>query len=125
MTTTSSPLGRVPNRIDPLTAGGMTIVLLSVAASAVAYTVGPEHLRVRWAYGVHYGPEYAPAALVLVAFPLVIVALYAGSRWLRTVLERSNEFEAVRTTYDACVLLTLGALLGVQCALVLANLGPV
>lgn len=125
MTRTLSRLGRLPNRIDPLTAGGTAIVLLSVATSVLAYAVGPERLRVRWAYGTYYGPEYAPAVLVLVAFPLVIAALYAGGRRLRTALERSSEFDAVRTIYDACVLLTVGTLLGVQCALVLANLGSI
>jgi hypothetical protein len=124
MTTISSPLGRVPNRIDPLNAGGASIVLLSIAVSIVGHVIGPERLRIRWTYGTYYGPEFAPAVLVLIAFPLAVAALYLGGRWLRASLERGNEFDTVRAIYDACVLLTLGTLVVVQGVLVAVNTWP-
>lgn len=95
--------------------------------SAVAYGYLADTIRIRWTVGTyqHYGPEYVPTLAVLVVFPVAVAGLYAGSRWLRTSLERAGHIEELnefRAVYDGCVLLTLGMVLAVQFALIVLNL---
>lgn len=98
------------------------IVLASIATSLASYGVLGEAVRIRWAVGVHYGPEYAPTGAVLAAFPAVIAVLYVGFRWLGRRLEGTDEFDEDRGIYELAALATLGMLVVVQVALVAANL---
>lgn len=116
---------RVPRRLRPTAAGGLLIVLASVATSLVAAGSLPERVRVRWSVdpSYHVGPEYAPALAVLVAAPVAVATLYAGSRWFRGWLERTEtDFGDVSALYEAAVLGLLATLVIVQIALVAANL---
>lgn len=103
----------------PLTPGGLLVLLSSVATSALSLGALPARFRIHWTFGLgpYYGPEFAPTAAVLVAFPLAIAGLFAGARLLASRLPAE-----ARPYYDWGVLLVLLVLLFVQVGLVLANL---
>ncbi|USZ70893.1 hypothetical protein [Natronosalvus halobius] len=124
-TTPGRPDGSNLERARPLSLGGLVIVLASVALSAVSYGHLADTVRIRWTIGTYYGPEYAPTLGVLVAFPVALIGLYVGARWLRTWLVRRgavDEFDEFRLVYDACVLATLGVIVACQFVLVVLNL---
>ncbi len=111
-------------RLRPTAAGGLLVVLASIALSVAAALALGETVRIRWSVGTYYGPEFAPTALVLAAFPVLTVLTYLGLRALRIGLERAadGEFEHVRGIYELCVLATLTTLVLSQVAFVAANL---
>lgn len=115
---------RAPLPSGSLSGGGALIVLLSIVSSGLAYGVLPGSIRIRWTIGgPHYGPEFAPTWLVLIAFPLVVAACYLGGRWLASRLDDLEDAGPERALFDAAVLLVLLALLCTQVAIVIANAG--
>lgn len=119
-------------RFAPTSLGGLLVVLASIVVSFVARGLLPASVRIRWAVGTHYGPEYAPTLLVLSAFPATIALLYVGFRLLGRRLENAGAFGAEsaetaggvtvgRFVYETCVLATLCVMVAVQIALVAAN----
>jgi len=107
-----------------LAVGSLLAVLASAAGSIVAYGLVPSRLRIHWTLGAgpHYGPEFAPAVLVLTAFPVLVAALALGANWMESRF-RNEEFVPARPYDTAAVLGTLAVLLASQAAVVLANLG--
>lgn len=98
--------------------------MLSIAASVLAYSALPSRIRIHWSFGgPYYGPEFTSTLLVLVAFPLLAVGLYVGSRWLRAYLDQAEGIDAVRLLYEACILLMLIGVVLVQFVIIWANLG--
>ncbi|UWG51307.1 putative membrane protein [Halalkaliarchaeum sp. AArc-CO] len=120
----SSHLERPGTWLRPTGVGGLLVVLGSTVLSTAAYGVLGEYVRIRWSVGVHYGPEYAPTAIVLGGFPVVVAALYVGSTGLARHLEGTDEFEDVRRSYEFAVFTLLGFLVAVQTILIGANLYP-
>lgn len=110
------------NGFRPSSIGGLLAVLASVAVSVASADALGESVRIRWSVGTYYGPEHAPATIVLVAFPLALTGLYVGFRLLGGYLDRVDGFDEVRILYEVSVLASLLALLGVHVALVAANL---
>lgn len=111
----------------PSTLGGIVLVLVSIALSAISYGYLAETVRIRWTIGTyqHYGPEYVSTLAALIVFPVAVAGLYTGARWLKTYIERAGLIEDVdefRAVYDVCVLLTVGMVLAVQLALIILNL---
>lgn len=119
---TAPTLDAIPNSLRPTSLGGLAVVLASALVSLASYGPLGARLRVRWSVGYHYGPEYAPTPAVLVAFPVAVAVLYAGSRLLARRLERTGEFDDGRIYYEAAVLATLLAVGLVQVALLAVNL---
>jgi len=105
-----------------LSLGSLAAVALSVATSALGYGPLPARMRIHWSLGgPYYGPEFAPAAVVLVGFPVLVAGVALGAHLLVGRLRASEAFATARP-YDAlAVLVTLVALLGTQAALVVAN----
>lgn len=108
--------------VRPTAGGGLATILLSAAVSLAALAPLGSSVRIRWAVGTHYGPEYAPAALVLVAFPIAVALAVVGARALATALERRDAFDGARPYYELAVLSVLLWLLVGQVVLVVANL---
>lgn len=110
--------------LRPSAPGGLAVVLLSVVTSIVSSGLLPERFRIRWTVGnfQHYGPEHVPTLAVLVAFPAALAALYLGSRWLRSRLERTDRFEEDRALYEQIVLAVLGSVVVLQVGIILLNL---
>ncbi|WP_226480794.1 hypothetical protein [Natrinema amylolyticum] len=115
----ASPAG---GRLRPTAAGGVLLVLASVAVSLASARVLGDSVRIRWTVGTYYGPEYAPTAVALALFPALVAATYLGLRALGTVLEGTPEFDRHRGYYELCVLAVLAVLVIVQIAFVAANL---
>lgn len=96
----------------------LAAVALSAAASAAGHATLPARMRIHWSFGYpHVGPEFAPTAAVLVAFPATLAAVALAGSWLDARLPA-----AVRPAVALTVLggLSMGLLL--QAALVVANL---
>ncbi|WP_222916358.1 hypothetical protein [Natrinema sp. SYSU A 869] len=108
--------------LRPTAAGGVLLVLASVAVSLASVRVLGDSVRIRWSIGTYYGPEYAPTAIVLALFPAIAAATYLGLRALATVLEGTSEFDRHRGYYELCVLAVLAVLVIVQIAVIAANL---
>lgn len=107
-----------------LAAGGIASTALSVLGSVIAYGVLPGTVRIHWRFGSgpFYGPEHAPTAVVLVAFPVMVAGLALGAQRLATSLRDHDAFDRI-APYDTLVALSvLAALLLVQAALIVANL---
>lgn len=116
---------RRPILSRPLFVGGLLLCLLSTILSVFAYSVLPEAVRIHWQFGgpyYHYGPEFAPLLVVVVGFPLLLGALYVGSRWLGTYIEDAAEFDDLRLLYEWSALLAMGTVLLVQSAIIALNL---
>jgi hypothetical protein len=107
-----------------LTVGSLVAVLTSIAASALAYGAAPATLTIHWTAGAgtYYGPETAPAALVLVAFPALVAGVALGGAWLASQLRAVGEFDEIRRLHAASVLGTLAVLVGAQVVVIIANL---
>lgn len=106
--------------------GGLALVVASVALSAASYAPLADTVRIRWTVGAyrHYGPEHAPALVVLAAFPALAAILYVGARRLETDLERTDRIddrEAFGLVYEIGVLVTLGTLVVGQLLVVVLN----
>lgn len=97
-------------------------MVISIIISIVSYNALGEMTRIRWTIGTYYGPEYAPTVAVVAVFPVFVVALYVGFRWLRRYLEKAKEFESVSPYYEFVTLATLGLVVSVQILLVALNL---
>jgi hypothetical protein len=110
------------SRLRPTAWSGLVVVAASALLSALASGAVGDSVRIRWSVGTYYGPEYAPAALVLAAFPVAAAVAYLGFRLLARRLERTAGFEDARDVYELCALATLGAVVLVQVALLAANL---
>jgi len=108
-----------------LAVGSFVAVLASAVASVLAYGVVSDPVRIRWTaeMGTYYGPEFAPAAVVLAAFPLAVAGLAAGAVWLRARFGDSDEFAPIRPYYTPAVLGTLAVVVATQAGVILANLG--
>lgn len=119
---TSGDDGSGPRRM--LAAGGFGLSLLSAVGSIIAHGVLPDRVRIHWTLGMgpYYGPEFAPAWLVLLLFPVLI----AGTAVLASVIDarmrNTDAFTEIRPFYIVAVLGTLTVLLGCQSGLILANL---
>ena len=113
--TGSSPL-------RPTAGGGLALVAVSAAVSLAAAGLLGGTMRIRWSVGTHYGPEHAPATLVLAAFPILVAVAVGAFRGVAAVLERTETSERERDYYELAALLVLLSLLVTQFALVLANL---
>jgi hypothetical protein len=107
-----------------LQAGGVMAVCASVALSALSSSVLPESMRIHWQLGsgVHYGPEFAPSAVVLAAFPAMVATVLAGSALLARQLRADPSFESIRRYYEWGVLAVLAFLLVVQLVVIRLNL---
>lgn len=115
----ASPAG---GRLRPTAAGGLLVVLASAGVSLASAPALGDSVRIRWSIGTHYGPEYAPTAVALAAFPALAAAAYLGLRALGTVLEDTEAFDRRRGSYELCALTVLVALVIGQVAFVAANL---
>lgn len=111
-----------PQPLRPTAWTGIILVLLSAAVSVLASGPLPARVRIRWTVGTYYGPEFAPAAVVLSAFPLAVAASYLGFRALGRYLERSGELTDSRAVYEVVTLAVLVLLVLVQVGIVFANL---
>lgn len=108
--------------IRPTAGGGLVLVLASAVLSvATAGPLGTE-MRIRWTVGTYYGPETAPTAVVLAAFPVLVAIAFLGLRGLAGVLERTGEFDAARGYYELTTLAVLSGVLVTQVAIIAANL---
>jgi len=107
-----------------MTATGLLLVAVSGLLSLLARPALGDRLRIRWAVGTHYGPETAPAALALAAFPVVAATSFVAFRFLAGRLETSmNEpADGVRLAFTVVAVATVGTILLMQVALVAANL---
>lgn len=104
--------------LRPTALGGFVFVLVSVVAHSALTT----SIRIRWSVGTHYGPEHAPTVAVLVVFPVTLAALYLGSRWFRTYLDRDDELTELGPVYEIGTLAVFGLVLAVQLLLIVLNL---
>lgn len=103
--------------------GGAALTVVSILVSALSYSALSGEIRIHWSLGgPHYGPEFAPAWLVLLAFPVLVGVLALGARQLRQFLIRSGEYEAVGRLYEVGVVAVLGVVVLAQCLLVVGNL---
>lgn len=109
--------------IRPTAIGGLLVVLASVVVSIVARGVLTETVRIRWTVGTHYhyGPEHAPTVAVLAAFPIALLVLYAGFRWLGRSLERVDEVDDLGIVLELTALAVLATVLAVQLLIVALN----
>jgi len=107
-----------------LSVGGVLTVAASLLGSVVGYAVVPAQMRVHYTLGLgpYYGPELLPRAVVLVAFPALVVALAVGARLLAGRLRGTPEFDEARVVYDVTVLATLAVVVLVQAVLIGLNL---
>ena len=110
--------------LRPTAGGGLALVFVSAAVSLAAWVLLEETMRIRWSVGTYYGPESAPTAVVLAAFPVLVAVAVGTLRGIAVVLERSDgdEFDAVRPYYAVATLTVLLSLVVTQVALVAANL---
>lgn len=111
-----------PHPLRPTAWTGALLVLASAAISLVGGGVLPEQIRIRWTVGTYYGPEFAPALLVMAAFPLFVAGLFVGLRALARVFERAEELEVGRPLYEGIVLLVLLTVVLGQVGIVVGNL---
>lgn len=107
-----------------LTMGGVAATVLSIVGSLVAYGLLPETIRIHWTLGAgpYYGPEHAPTAPVLLAFPALVATLAIGARRLAARLERTDEFDGRSASYTLLALTALVTVLVVQAVVIGANL---
>ncbi|WP_436344742.1 hypothetical protein [Natronorubrum sp. FCH18a] len=111
-------------RVRPTSIGGLLVVFASAVVSIVSYGALAETIRIRWTVGTHYqyGPEHAPAIAVLVAFPVALLGLYVGFRWLERTLERTDEFEGLGILIEITAVAVLATVLAAQFLIVALNL---
>ncbi|WP_126662189.1 hypothetical protein [Haloterrigena salifodinae] len=114
-------LGR-SSPLRPTAGGGLALVAVSAAVSLAAAGLLGETLRIRWSVGTYYGPEYAPTAIVLAAFPILVAVAVGAFRGGATLLEQTETDSRERGYYELATLSVLLSLLVAQLALVLANL---
>jgi uncharacterized membrane protein len=109
----------------PLRAGGLIAVCASIALSVLSYGILPEPMRIHWqfGYGPYYGPEFAPTAVVLAAFPVALTGILVGSSLLARKLREDDSFEAIRPYYEWAVLAVLAFALLAQLVIIRLNLG--
>jgi hypothetical protein len=111
-----------PHPLRPTAWSGVVLILLSGLVSVSASGILPAQVRIRWSVGTFYGPEFAPTALVLWAFPLALAATYLGLRALAGYLDGVDELTGFRPMYEVTTLAVLFLLVLAQVGLVLANL---
>ncbi|QRV13688.1 hypothetical protein JMJ58_12060 [Haloterrigena salifodinae] len=114
-------LGR-SSPLRPTGGGGLALVAVSAAVSLAAAGLLGGTLRIRWSVGTYYGPEYAPTAIVLAAFPILVAVAVSAFRGGATLLEQTETGSRERGYYELAALSVLLSLLVAQLALVLANL---
>lgn len=104
--------------------GSVVAVVLSAASSIVAYGTLPEEIQIHWTLGAgpYYGPEFAPTAVVLSAFSVVVVGIAVGAYSLDAHLRQVEAFARIRPYYVSAVLGTLAVIVAVQGVLIVANL---
>jgi hypothetical protein len=107
--------------IRPSAGGGLALVVLSALLSALAYGQLGETLRIRWAVGTYYGPEYAPTLVVLGVCTILVAALYVATAVVGRYLD-GHGFDPEQLVYEAGVLVLLGTVLFVQVLLIGFNL---
>ncbi len=127
-----SRLASIVDRFMPGTGGGgrllvlgsLVSTLVSAAGSILAYGAVSGRMRIHWTLGAgpHYGPEFAPAALVLAVFPVLVAGVALGAYALDSLLRHDETFALVRPYYALSIVGTLTVLLIAQGALVVANL---
>jgi hypothetical protein len=110
------------NPLRPTAWTGVVLVLVSTAVSVLASGVLPAQMRIRWTIGTYYGPEFAPTAVVLWAFPIAVAATYLGFRVVARYLERAGEPNEARVICEVVTLAVVGLLVLTQVGLVAANL---
>ncbi len=111
-----------PHPLRPTAWTGLALVLLSAVVSVLAKGPLPAQVRIRWTVGTYYGPEFAPAAVVLWVFPTAVAVTYLGFRALARYLEGAGELTESRAIYEVVSLALLVLLVLTQVGLVLANL---
>lgn len=111
-----------PHPLRPTAWTGIILVLLSAAVSVLASGPLPAEVRIRWTVGTYYGPEFAPAAVVLWAFPLAVAATYLGFRTLGRYLDRAGDLAESRAIYEVVTLAVVVVLVLAQVGILLANL---
>ncbi|ELY40004.1 hypothetical protein [Natronorubrum tibetense] len=111
-------------RIRPTSFGGLFIVCASAIVSALSYGTLAETVRIRFTVDTHYryGPKHASTLAVLVAFPIALLGLYVGFRWLGRTLAGVDESAELRLLLDATTLAVFAAVLVAQCLIVALNL---
>lgn len=114
--TRHSPPGSGQRTLAPYS---LALVALSAAVSAAGHATLPARMRIHWSFGYPYvGPEFAPTATVLVAFPVTLAALALAGSWLDARLREAAARAAVALATIG--MLSMGLLF--QAALVVANL---
>lgn len=105
--------------------GGFIAVCASIALSVLSYSALPESIRIHWqlGYGPYYGPEFAPTAVVLAAFPVVLTGILVGSSLLARTFRGDDSFEAVQPYYEWGILAVLAFVLLTQLVIIRLNLG--
>jgi uncharacterized membrane protein len=104
--------------------GSVVAVLVSSLTSFVGYQLLPAEMQIHWTLGAgqYYGPEFAPTAVVLTAFPVLVGVVALGANWLAGKLPQEPEAARDRLAYIVSVVGTIAVLLGVQVGLVVGNL---
>jgi hypothetical protein len=84
----------------------------------------PDQLRIHWTLGMgpYYGPEFAPAVVILTLFPALIAGLAVSAHWLDARLQQDEQFAAVRLYYIFAMVGTLGVLFLTHMVVIVANL---
>jgi hypothetical protein len=115
--------GTVPG-VRPLQIGGLIAVCASIALSVLSYGRLPESMRIHWQLGSgpFYGPEFAPTAIVLTLFPILVASVLAGSVLLANRLRNDPSFESVQPYYEWGAIAVVGVLLVVQLLVIWFNL---
>lgn len=116
--------GTDSDRVSPTLLGYLGPVVASVLVSVVGYSLLPGEIQIHWTLGAgpYYGPEFAPTALVLAVFPVLLAGIVLSARWCATRLALAEEPAIVRRLYALAVVGTSLLLLVVQVGLVVANL---
>ncbi len=107
-----------------LAAGGFGLSLLSAVASIIAHGMLPDRIRIHWTLGMgpYYGPEFAPAWLVLILFPVLVAGTAVLASVIDALFRNTGAFTEIRPVYLVSVLGTLAVLFSCQVGLILANL---
>lgn len=107
-----------------LVVGCLTLTVASLATSYLASGALPDQFRIHWTLGMgpYYGPEFAPAVLILTLFPAIVGTVAAGAWVLDALFARAEALAPVRLVAVLATLFTLAVLLVSQVALVVANL---
>lgn len=106
--------------VPGLDATGLVVLFTSIAVSVLAAGPAPERLRIHWGTP-YYGPEFAPAMVVLAGFPLAMGAAYLFVRGVSRIAV-PDDAPAARQGLVIGTAATLGCLLLAQVVVLGLNL---